>query len=438
MDQATPEMKKWVDFAKSHKAVAVNCTDRGDITPTVIVEKDGEVLAVVSAPDVDKHQGLFGANMCRLGFDPDHLTILLDAHIRKAEPKEGMTEEEYLDEYHKKFPKGMQHACDNDGACATDEISDCLICHRIDRAGNIEMVILPYAYHGKDGPEFRWVENDKYKPEVFKNDGDGANGLKGLIPEALQEIMAKKASFDEMPFLKELAQKMDFTEERTRFHIARATLYMLAEKGFVIKDFVTNKHPEWVDAENKAKDHLKQIIKQGILPREAEPILMEIIEQHMGKKTFQDEFANALKERSYWLPRELRGDEENFAIVFERNCMAPSFPGAGRGPRPKRVRVWNGDQSEYLGEGDYVGEATVYFVRNDDGTILSSNQDAETEPDPETLPEGARVMCSENNPKIKLDSGEIVYGCQVWWESVEEPQGQHQEFGGWNKPKAKS
>lgn len=432
----TPEMKKWVDFAKSHKSVAVNCTDRGDITPTVIVEKDGEVLAVVSAPDVDKHQGLFGANLCRLGFDPDYLTVLLDAHIHKADPKkEGQTVEEFQEEYHKKFPKGMQHACDADGACATDEISDCLICHRIDKAGTIEMVILPYAYHGKDGPAFRWLESDKYKPEVFKS-GDEKE-VQGLIPEALREIMSKKASFDETPFLREMAQKMDFSEERTRFHIARATLYMLAEKGFVIKDFITNKHLDWVDAENKAKDHLKQIIKQGVLPREAEPILMEVIENHIGKKTFQEEFANALKERPYWLPRELRGDEERFAYVFEKNCMAPCFPGAERGPRPKRVRVWNGDQSEYLGEGDYVGEATVYFIRSDDGTMISSQEDAETEPDPATLPEGARVMCSENNPKIKLDNGQIVYGCQVWWEPVEENPNQHKEFGGWNKPKAK-
>jgi hypothetical protein len=77
-----------------------------------------------------------------------------------------------------------------------------------------------------------------------------------------------------------------------------------------------------------------------------------------------------------------------------------------------RVKVWNGDQSEYLGEGTFVGYATVYFIANLDGSITSCDN---AEKKPEGIPE-ERIIESGNNPKIKLDNGRIVYGCQVWWQ----------------------
>lgn len=83
----------------------------------------------------------------------------------------------------------------------------------------------------------------------------------------------------------------------------------------------------------------------------------------------------------------------------------------------KRVRVWNGDRSKFLGEGWYVGDVTVYFVRMPNGT-LTSLPDAEKPPALDQLPKGARLVKSDDNPKIKLDSGDVVYGCQVWWEPV--------------------
>ena len=32
-----------------------------------------------------------------------------------------------------------------------------------------------------------------------------------------------------------------------------------------------------------------------------------------------------------------------------------------------------------------------------------------------------------SNPKIELDSGEVVYGCQVWWTRVPEEKEDHDE-----------
>ena len=79
-----------------------------------------------------------------------------------------------------------------------------------------------------------------------------------------------------------------------------------------------------------------------------------------------------------------------------------------------RVRVRAGDGETPLGEGTYVGEATVYVIVNEDGS-LRSNENAETMP--AGIPE-ERIRRVPNNPKIVLDSGKTVYGCQVWWEPV--------------------
>ena len=83
-----------------------------------------------------------------------------------------------------------------------------------------------------------------------------------------------------------------------------------------------------------------------------------------------------------------------------------------------RVKVWNGDHSEYLGEGEYVGDVSVFVIQMPNGS-LRSLENAEEMPPRDMIPEGAFVRVSPDNPKIVLDGGGVVYGCQVWWEPVE-------------------
>ncbi|RDJ35539.1 MAG: hypothetical protein DWQ19_12035 [Crenarchaeota archaeon] len=82
-----------------------------------------------------------------------------------------------------------------------------------------------------------------------------------------------------------------------------------------------------------------------------------------------------------------------------------------------RVDVYNGDKSEHLGEGVYSEEADVHVIEMPDGT-LSSLENAEAPPDASLIPEGARVLVVKDNPKIVLDDGRVVYGCQVWWHPI--------------------
>lgn len=80
-----------------------------------------------------------------------------------------------------------------------------------------------------------------------------------------------------------------------------------------------------------------------------------------------------------------------------------------------RVRVMDGANEQVLGEGKYVGDVTTYVALMPDGSIKSC-LNAEDKPDP--LPEGGVLHEIPNNPKILMDSGEVVYGCQVWWSPI--------------------
>lgn len=82
-----------------------------------------------------------------------------------------------------------------------------------------------------------------------------------------------------------------------------------------------------------------------------------------------------------------------------------------------RVKVWDGSQKNYLGLGDYTSDVPVYVYMDKNGAIRSC-PDAEQQP--ETIPEGCELRVIQDNPRIVLDSGRVVYGCQVWWKPVQE------------------
>ena len=435
------DMQTWVDFAKQQKSWAVDSTNRGDIPPTIIVERDGEVLAIVISPEIDKRYGLQAASMCQAGFDPDALTMVVDAHIHQGKRQEGQTMEEAQEEYHKKFPKGMQHACDTEGACATGEITDCLVYHRITRDGKITMVTLPYSYHGKDGGvPFQWLDGDeRYKDMGNMSETSEGVRLEGFIPDSLREIMKSPSFFQQIPQLQEVAKANEFTPERVRYHTSRAIMAMMTAKKYMVADFVSGRHPEWTGAKETGNEMLSKMIEGGFFPKEAYEPIKEIIDKHIGTRVFADKLTALLTVNSYWLPGEIREDIPKFVSELESICMSPSIPNGfgdedededgdgdededgdedGDEAEPKRVRVWNGDQSEFLGEGNYVGNVAIYAIEMPDGSI-QSNTNAEVEP--EDVPEGGVVRKMNNNPKIVLDNGQTVYGCQVWWEPVKEP-----------------
>ena len=234
--------RDWIEVAKEFKKSFVENTDRGDIPPFVIAEKDGETLAVVIAEEIDKYKGLHAADILKSGLQPDAICMFMDAHMASGE--------DAVKKYAGK-PGSMQKACDEEGLCATGEIVDCLICHRIDKSGKFTMATIPYSYHGKDGPPFKWLDlDDRFKSAakpVTESDITGEKfEAKGLIPDTMREIMASDKLKDMMPFLKKRASMDGFSEERMQFHVARSIMRILSEQGYVVMDFLSPKHPEWI------------------------------------------------------------------------------------------------------------------------------------------------------------------------------------------------
>lgn len=83
-----------------------------------------------------------------------------------------------------------------------------------------------------------------------------------------------------------------------------------------------------------------------------------------------------------------------------------------------RVKVMSGDGTKLVGYGNYSEDVTTYVAVMPDGS-LRSNSNAEVPLDVSQVP-GAVLRKIDHNPKIVLDDGRVVYGCQVWWEEVTE------------------
>lgn len=103
--------------------------------------------------------------------------------------------------------------------------------------------------------------------------------------------------------------------------------------------------------------------------------------------------------------------------------------------RMMRVKVWetvdpNDPDVGYLGEGvllDWVPITEVYpieeqkrefleFLRKDTPSLFSDEaEEAETKALVDQLFERKR---ERTTPQIRLDSGKIVYGCEVWWKAI--------------------
>jgi hypothetical protein len=83
-----------------------------------------------------------------------------------------------------------------------------------------------------------------------------------------------------------------------------------------------------------------------------------------------------------------------------------------------RVRVWAGNKKQDLGLGTLEGYVNVFLIQLPGGTLTLL-------PDAEARPTAAEVAALYSrggilvewpgNPKIRLDSGQVVYGCLVRW-----------------------
>ena len=220
---------EWLEQAKNQKQAWVHATDVGDVPPTVFIEKDGKHLCTVVATQVDKHMGLYACRLLKKAFDPDFVTLMLDAHMTISEGKSKEEEERILEKYVGK-PGSMQKACDEEGACALGEITDCINVLRVDREGNIAYGVVSYDYHGK-GTTLEWTDHG----QVIDEKTEKKPMLSGLMPEALREIMLKeKPIWEDEGFPNFINKNMDdeegLTSKEKHHRIGRAMLSILVSQ----------------------------------------------------------------------------------------------------------------------------------------------------------------------------------------------------------------
>lgn len=438
--------EKVIEIAKKVKMDWVEKTQRGDMPPTLFAERGGKCVAVVMAPQVDKRAGLHAATLCRIGLKAAAITLALDAHIKEQKVPEGMSPEQAKEEFAKTYKNGdFQRMCDEEGACERGDISDVLLCHRVDESGKNTCWTMPYSYHGKGGPEFRWME-DHFAANKVMGEGDG-EVMEGFIPSSLKEIMAQPAFLDRedefIQALKEKAKDWEMTPDRQQYHVGRAILRMLVDQGFQVLHL--EEPPEGVTPE-PLMPLQKTVSLRDLIPEDVGMAIGKLMRDRGDEPTFADELLALLQPheeavKANAVKMEVPVEEINInemVKVITHSLKHTKAAMAKRRKPPYKVKVWSGDQSEYWGEGTYVGDVPVFFVATPDGSIRSL-ADAEVRPSDEVIAQmGGELIEVGDNPKIVLDNEvpsdpgrKVVYGCQCWWEPTDQPGGpEHQHHEG--------
>jgi hypothetical protein len=183
--------------------------------------------------------------MCRNLLGADEIIAVFDAHVRVVE-KKFLEDYEYGD---------MQKACDEEGACETGQISDCLSCHLINDQLEGEVQMMPYFYHGKGGVPFEWRDHKGVGEKPQKPDDEGVR-FEGIIPDSLKQIMSATPRVAEMN-LQKVADAIGLPPDRQQFHTDRAVFRLMDSQGYICQ--IDSKYMETPDDdESTGKDNSVQ------------------------------------------------------------------------------------------------------------------------------------------------------------------------------------
>jgi hypothetical protein len=322
--------KNLVAFAKNHKSFFVKNSNFSDMLPTIVVERDNKVLSFVTVDKLDVEMGFDAARICKLGFDPDSLTLIVDSYIYHSLSSE--------------IPDNPNVSLKELFDQGNSNVKSCLICCHMDRDGNFKMISIPYSH--KEG-EFEWIDE-----EIFiENKGDVTTG--GRIPLTLEKIMKMKSPLDKSEnyfesdyndFKKNnpLIGGEDFDEEfdleKVRFHMARIAMSAMRDKNFFVADYISYSHPEWTFAKTVADVLLKGMIKDGFLLEESYDPCIEFFNQNFNSELFlpygynfeetinfaprfETEFKEFLLSNEHWLLKNVKETIDSFVYEFQKLCI---------------------------------------------------------------------------------------------------------------------
>lgn len=224
----------WVEYAKKSKAEA--SAKKEPSLPTVILQSKDEALAAVKSPN-DKYQCLTALQQSLRIDYIDKAVMILDAHYASVDPNKKV--DPFLK--YKNQNKSLQERKEQ----GDDSISEALICMEVDIPTKaIKTHVILYK---SIGTEVEWTE------EHDLNEGDGitAGGylydtVKKILDERESQPSVVKHLIDltkDVPGFKEITG----SEDRLKFHTLRGFFSILKTRGYEVIDFISEKHPEWID-----------------------------------------------------------------------------------------------------------------------------------------------------------------------------------------------
>lgn len=232
---------------KNHRRMWVEM-GYGDMPPTVMAMRGGKVIVTVTSPQIDKVSGLRAAALCRDGLSADALMVIYDTHVRQEAVPEGMTPEESLADYRRRFPPGsMQRMCDEEGACEVGPggepplLSDALACQYHD-ADSYWMKTLLYKYDSSRAKSaLEWADVIDY----------GGGQIGGGIFSTLRNIVRLPRSVDS-PGVQSLRRTLKLTEEDTYVRLGRSAVRAMTRLKYLV--FVDKDHTELVPEDCRSEE----------------------------------------------------------------------------------------------------------------------------------------------------------------------------------------
>lgn len=215
MSELADNKAKAVKDQKNRLVATTKAGEIDDLRPTVDVWRDGRMLAGIVCPDVDRDQALHAAHLAVPGFNADAVVLGLDAHMTN-QPTNPSTGRPW-------GPREMQGLCDNENACDTGVITDCMMVNEVGRDFSWAMVIQPYHVH-KTARTIAWF------PDIteMSSDTDGT-AVEGLVVDAL------RAAFDKPDLLSiAIGEYPEELPPNVRLHTDLAVIKMLLAQNYMV------------------------------------------------------------------------------------------------------------------------------------------------------------------------------------------------------------
>lgn len=181
-------VRKASNAACSMKERGCEENDHYDICPTIEFYKDGVPILMLVTKGISRDNALAAARIAAGPVQPDAICITLDAHVTQEmnNPKTGKPW----------GPGEMQASCDDEGACATGLLTDCLVTMAVFSDGHHEHLQRRYRGHETAGNLVWLGEGD-----AMVSGTDNNQQVTGYVVEHLAQSLA--FALDQSPRLAE-------------------------------------------------------------------------------------------------------------------------------------------------------------------------------------------------------------------------------------------